>query len=340
MMANSTIDNATLSMFQNETASITICIIYTIITTVNLAGNGISMWLLIFRTSPKTPSIIFMINLTLTDLILGAALPFQINYLVQGYNWNMGPSMCRFLTIVFFSNMYCSILTMTAISVDRYLGIIRPLRFRQMRESKFMAVIVCLLMWGLVLLVLHPLMTTDLTFYVPELQITTCFDMLRRDMLPSITAWAAFLFAMFVILFLFPFCITTFCYISVIRRLTRDSKTAQKGRAVRLAFTVLLVFTLCFAPNNILLITHTVQRLFYGRSLYLAYKLSLSFSCVNSCLDPFIYYFASKEFREKLRQMFKLRSLSSVDAPSFYSAHYTCNGQEGEHSKVCLSQSQ
>lgn len=236
--------------------------------------------------------------------------------------------------------MYCSILTMTAISVDRYLGIVRPMTFRQMRESKSMAVIVCLFMWALVLLVLYPLMTTDLTFYVPELQITTCFDMLRRDMLPSITAWAAFLFTMFVILFLFPFCITTFCYIRVIRKLTRDSKTAQKGRAVRLAITVLLVFTLCFAPNNILLITHTVQKLFYGRSLYLAYKLSLSFSCVNSCLDPFIYYFASKEFREKLRQMFKLRSLSSVDAGSYYSAHYTCNGQEGEHSKVCLSLSQ
>uniref|UniRef100_UPI003AAF8B0A P2Y purinoceptor 8 n=1 Tax=Centroberyx gerrardi TaxID=166262 RepID=UPI003AAF8B0A len=339
--SNSTgLDNATLSLFENFNASVTISIIYIIVTIINLAGNGISMWLLLFRTSPKTPSIIFMINLTLTDLALGTALPFQIAYQFQGYDWTLGPSMCRFLTLVFFSNMYCSILTMTAIGVDRYLGIVRPMLFRQTRERKSIAVIGCLFMWGLVLAVLYPMMTTDLTFYIPELGITTCFDVLKRDMLPSTAAWATFLFTLSFVLFLFPFCVTTFCYISVIRKLARDSKTAQKDKAIRLAVIVLLVFTVCFAPSNILLLAHTVQRLFYKKSLYMAYKLSLSFSCLNSCLDPFIYYFASKDFRQKLRQMLRLRSLSSVDATkverkeSLYSAHYTSNGQEGQHSKV------
>ncbi|KAM4608636.1 P2Y purinoceptor 8 [Polymixia lowei] len=333
--ANSTkLDNATLSLFQNMNASITISTIYIIITVFNLTGNSLSMWLLLFRTSPKTPSIIFMINLTLTDLALGTALPFQIAYQLQGYNWNLGPSMCRFLTLVFFANMYCSILTVMAIGIDRYLGIVRPMLFRETRERKAVAVVGCLLMWGVVLAVLYPLMTTDLTFYIPELGITTCFDMLKKDMLPSLTAWAAFLFTMVFILFLLPFCVTTFCYVSVIRRLARDSKTGQKERAIRLAVTVLLVFTLGFAPNNILLLAHMVRRLFYQDSLYMAYKLSLSFSCLNSCLDPFIYYFASKEFRHKLRQMLRLRSLSSVDAvrlehkESLYSAHYTSDARE------------
>lgn len=93
---NTKLDNATLSLFQNVGASLSISIIYIIITTINLLGNGISMWLLLFRTSPKTPSIIFMINLTLTDLALGTALPFQIAYQLQGYNWILGPSMCRY----------------------------------------------------------------------------------------------------------------------------------------------------------------------------------------------------------------------------------------------------
>ncbi|KAM3862295.1 P2Y purinoceptor 8 [Diretmus argenteus] len=307
------LDNATLLLFQNANASITISIIYIIVTVVNLAGNGLSMWLLIFRTSPKTPSIIFMINLTLTDLALGAALPFQITYQLQAYNWSLGPIMCRFLTVAFFTNMYCSILTMMAISIDRYLGIVRPMLFRETRERKSIAVISCLLMWGLVLAVLYPMMTTDLTFHIPELGITTCFDVLKKDMLPSQAAWVAFLFTMFFILFLLPFCVTTFCYVSVIRKLARDSKTAQKEKAIRLAAIVLLVFTLCFAPNNILLLAHTVYRLFYGKSIYMAYKLSLSFSCLNSCLDPFIYYFASKDFRQKLRQILRLRILNSVD---------------------------
>ncbi|XP_073330002.1 P2Y purinoceptor 8 [Pagrus major] len=345
MTGNSSIpklDNATLSLFKNTNTSVAISVIYMFVTAINLVGNGLSMWILIFRTSPKSASIIFMINLTFTDLALGIALPFQIAYQLQGYDWRLGPKMCSSLTLIFYTNMYCSILTMMAIGIDRYLGIVRPMLFRQIRKKKSIAVISCILMWGLVLCVLYPLMTTDLTFEFPELEITTCFDMLKKDMLPSTAAWAAFLFSMVFILFLFPFCVTTFCYVSVIRKLAKDFKTTQKDRAIRLAVIVLLVFTLCFAPNNILLLTHSVLRLFYKKSIYMAYKLSLCFSCLNSCIDPFIYYFGSKDFRQKLRQMVNLHSLSSGDSmkmehkESVYSAHCTFEGQERQHSKVYL----
>lgn len=231
---------------------------------------------------------------------------------------------------------------MMAIGIDRYLGIVRPMLFRQTRERKAVAVVSCFLMWGLVLSVLYPLMTTDLTFHIPELGITTCFDVLKKKMLPSVPAWAAFLFSMVFVLFFFPFCVTAFCYISVIRKLARDSKTAQKKRAIRLAFIVLLVFTLCFSPSNILLLAHSVLKLYYDKSLYMAYKLALCFSCLNSCLDPFIYYFASKDFRQKLRQIMNLQSLSSADSikvehkESLYSAQCTFDGQERENSKVSL----
>lgn len=311
--SSSNLDNATLSFFKNVHTSIAISIIYMVVTLMNLVGNGLSIWLLVFRTSPKTPSIIFMINLTLTDLALGTALPFQIAYQLLGYNWSLGPNMCSFLTMMFFTNMYCSILTMMAIGIDRYLGIVRPLLFRETRGKKSLAIISCLFMWGLVLSVLYPLMTTDLTFDIPELEITTCFDVLKKNMLPSQKAWAAFLFCMFFVLFFFPFCVTTFCYVRVIQELGSDSKTAQKDRAIRLAFIVLMVFTVCFAPNNFLLLAHTIMRLFFKKSLYMAYKLTLCFSCLNSCLDPFIYYFASREFRQKLRQIMKWHSFSSSE---------------------------
>ncbi|KAK2840058.1 hypothetical protein Q5P01_013798 [Channa striata] len=184
--SNSTrLDNATLALFQDDNTSVAISVIYMVILAVNLGGNGLSMWLLLFRTTPKSTSIIFMINLTFTDLALGTALPFQIAYQLRGYHWHLGPRMCSFLTLVFYTNMYCSILTMMAISIDRYLGIVRPMLFRRNRESKSIALISCFLMWGVVLIVLHPLMTTDLTFDIPELGITTCFDVLKKDMLPT-----------------------------------------------------------------------------------------------------------------------------------------------------------
>lgn len=309
----SSLDNNTLSMLQTKWTRDLVSVIYIIVALVNFCGNGLSMWLLLFRTYPKTPSIIFMINLTITDLVLGLALPFQIMYQMQGNNWTLGSSMCNVLTVTFFVNMYCSILTMTAISVDRYMGIVKPMRFRESNVKIRNAIFACLVMWAIVLAVLSPLERTDLTFYVQELNITTCFDVLKKDMLPSIAHWATFLFAMFGFLFLCPFIITVYCYIRIICALVKNSKSAQKGRAVRLAFIVMFVFIFCFAPNNILLLAHTVTKLYYGKSLYIYYKLSLSLSCINSCLDPFIYYLASKDFRRKMRHMLKLQNLSMVD---------------------------
>ncbi|XP_051565397.1 P2Y purinoceptor 8-like [Myxocyprinus asiaticus] len=335
MNVSNPMDEDTLAMFDNKLASNLVSAIYVIVTLANLCGNGVSLFLLLMRTSPKTSSIIFMINLTLTDLVLGTVLPFQIVYQIQGYNWTLGTGMCNVLTVVFYANMYCSILSMTAISADRYLGIVKPMRFREMRRKKTYGVVVCIFMWVLVLMILNPLERTDLTFPVQERNITTCFDVLRKDMLPTTAHWAAFLFGMFIILFLCPFIITVYCYINIICVLVRKANSQQKGRAVHLACTVLFVFIFCFAPNNILLLAHSIKRLYYGKSLYIYYKLSLSLSCINSCIDPFIYYFASKEFRRKLRQMLRLKTLSIAETQmieghreSFFSGRTTCNAHE------------
>ncbi|XP_066497343.1 P2Y purinoceptor 8 [Hoplias malabaricus] len=307
------LDNATLIMFQTKWPTDLISAIYIVVILINLCGNGLSLWLLMFRTSPKTPSIIFMINLTITDLALGLVLPFQLIYLMQGYNWTLGSELCNIVTVVFYANMYCSVLTMTAISVDRYMGIVKVMRFREWRHKTKYAICSCVIMWAIVLAVLSPLEKTDLTFYVADLNITTCFDVLKKEMLPTISQWAAFLFTMFFVLFLCPFIITVYCYIRIICTLMKTSRNLQKGRAVRLAFIVLFVFVVCFAPNNLLFLTHSITKLYFKKSLYVYYKLSLSLSCINSCLDPFIYYFASKEFRRKMRQMLRLRSLSTLD---------------------------
>ncbi|MBN3295746.1 P2RY8 protein, partial [Amia calva] len=317
MDLNSTqLDNATLALFQNKEASTALSVIYVIVILISFPSNSLSLWLLLFRTT-LTPSTIYMINLTITDLVICLFLPFQIVYQLNGYNWIFGENMCSVVTVMFYSNMYCSILTMTAISLSRYIGVVCPMTFEN-HKNRY-ALMVCLAMWVAILIVMYPLERTDLTYKVKELNITTCFDILKKSMLPSIGAWAAFLFTLFVLLFMIPFILTVYCYTRVILKLlhpnqqqvNRDSQI-QKKRAILLVTIVLFVFITCFAPNNIILLTHMIGRLYYDKSFYMAYKLTLSLSCLNSCLDPFIYYFASTEFRKKLRQVLNLQSTLSI----------------------------
>ncbi|NXN79431.1 P2RY8 protein, partial [Bombycilla garrulus] len=303
------LDALTLAMLQNKTVSITLSVVYSVVALISIPGNLFSLWVLCWHIKPKTPSVILMINLSITDLMLASCFPFQISYHLQNNHWRFGTTLCSLVTVMFYSNMYSSILTMTFISMERYMGVVHPLKLIKWRRKRY-ALAACLAMWIFLLVAFYPLESTDLTYEVKELGIITCFDVLKWDMLPTFAAWVAFLLTLFVVLFLIPFVVTVGCYIGIIRKLIQTSGpygNKQKTRSRKLAITVLVSFITCFAPNNFILFAHMISRLFYSSSLYPAYKLTLCLSCFNNVIDPFIYYFASKEFYQKFMQLFRLK---------------------------------
>ncbi|XP_039714714.1 S-geranylgeranyl-glutathione receptor P2RY8 [Pteropus medius] len=296
-------DNATLQMLRDPAIAVVLPVVYSVVALVSIPGNLFSLWVLCRHIGPKSPSVIFMINLSVTDLALASVLPFQIYYHCNGHHWVFGRWLCNAVTVAFYANMYSSILTMTCISVDRFLGVVYPLVSARWRRRRY-AVATCAGMWLLLLAALSPLARTDLTYAVQELGIVTCFDVLKSTMLPSVAMWAIFLFTLFIVLFLVPFVVTVGCYTATILTLLRAPDGhghGQRRRAVGLAAVVLLAFVTCFAPNNFVLLAHMVSRLFLGTSYYHVYKLTLCLSCLNNCLDPFVYYFASQEFQQRLR---------------------------------------
>ncbi|XP_038613320.1 P2Y purinoceptor 8-like [Tachyglossus aculeatus] len=306
MSGNATqLDNETLLMLQNRAIAITLPVVYSLVAVISIPGNLFSLWLLCRHTKPKSPSVIFMINLGITDLLLAAFLPFQIFYHIHHNDWIFGKTLCNLVTLMFYSNMYSSILTMTLISVERYLGVVHPMSSSRWRKNRY-AVGALVAMWTLLLATLSPLILTDLTYEVKALGVVTCFDVLKWTMLPNFAAWVVFLFSLFIVLFLIPFGVTVVCYVATIRKLVRVSGRdghGQTRRSVKLAGIVLLVFVTCFAPNNFVLLAHMVNRLFFQKSYYHIYKLTLCLSCLNNCLDPFVYYFASKEFYQTFRNV-------------------------------------
>ncbi|KAM9180578.1 S-geranylgeranyl-glutathione receptor P2RY8 [Dugong dugon] len=292
-------DNATLQMLRSPTIAVVLPAVYSLVALISIPGNLLSLWVLCRHIGPRSPSIIFMINLSLTDLALALVLPFQIHYHCNRHHWVFGVLLCNVVTVAFYANMYSSILTMTCISVERFLGVVYPLSAARWRRRRY-AVAACAGLWLLLLAALSPLARTDLTYEVEALGIVTCFDVLKWTMLPSVVTWAIFLFTIFIVLFLIPFVVTVACYTATIRKLLQTSGgygQGQKRRSVYLAAVVVLAFVTCFAPNNFVLLVHMVSRLFFGRSFYHVYKLTLCLSCLNNCLDPFVYYFASKEFQ-------------------------------------------
>uniref|UniRef100_A0A8C5M3I5 P2Y receptor family member 8 n=1 Tax=Leptobrachium leishanense TaxID=445787 RepID=A0A8C5M3I5_9ANUR len=298
-------DNETLIMLNNSAVSVILPVVYSIVALVSIPGNLLSLWILGFHSKPITSSIILMINLSVADLVLAIFLPFQIIYHVKGHHWMFGEGLCNVVSVLFYANMYCSILTIMAISIERYLGIVHPMKSSTWRRKRY-AVAAILFIWTFTLTYLYPLESTDLTYRIEHLNITTCFDVLKWTMLPNLAAWAMFIIGLFCFFFLFPSIVTVICYTCIICTLARTSNrggTGHERRPIKLALIVLVVFITCFAPNNFILIVHTINRLFFSKSYYPAYKLTLTMSSLSSCLDPFLYYFASKEFRKKVLEV-------------------------------------
>ncbi|EHB11641.1 P2Y purinoceptor 8 [Heterocephalus glaber] len=289
-------DNATLQMLQmlqSSALAVVLPAAYSLVVLVSIPGNLFALWVLCRHIGPRSPSVIFMINLSVTDLLLATVLPFQIYYHCNGHHWVFGRPLCNVL---------------------------------------------CTGCWLLLLAALFPLARTDLTYAVDALGIVTCFDVLKWTMLPGLAMWAIFLFTIFVVLFLIPFLVTVACYTATITQLLRTADRhgqGQRRRSVRLAAVVLLSFVTCFAPNNFVLLVHMVSRLFLGRSYYHVYKLTLSLSCLNNCLDPFVYYFASREFQLRLRDYLGYGRLPSdsqeARRDSVFSARTTLSARSGSN---------
>uniref|UniRef100_H3A855 G-protein coupled receptors family 1 profile domain-containing protein n=1 Tax=Latimeria chalumnae TaxID=7897 RepID=H3A855_LATCH len=286
--------------------------IYTIAMLVGLPANGLSLWILFTRTKRLT-STIFLINLAVADLLFTYTLPFKISYHFWGNDWCLGEYACRILVAAFYGNIYCSVLLLMCISVDRYIALVHPL-FAKTLRSKGLSIKICLAVWIIIIIAMIPFTVIHQTYSLEALNITTCHDVQPRNAgfgSPSLPYY----FVILVVLgFLLPFSVITFCYISVLRILM--SHKEKYNRAIRLTVLVLVMFTVCFAPSNVILLIHNLELLSVNHDgLYTSYMVCLALSSLNTCIDPFIYYYVSVDFRSHVKNSLWFSKLSVFKPP-------------------------
>ncbi|XP_073334691.1 proteinase-activated receptor 2-like [Pagrus major] len=288
-------------------------IIYIIVFVVGLPTNGMAIWVFLFRTKKKHPSSIYMANLALADLLFVIWVPLKIAYHINGNNWIYGEGLCKVLVAFFYGNMYCSIAFIACISVQRYWAVVNPLGHRQ--RNSCTAVGVSVAVWVVVWLITIPLYLYDQEVYASNLDINTCHDVTR----PSQKKIAAgYFLTMGILGFVVPAVVCVISYVLMLKALRNsmaDPDIAKKRRkAVVLIITVLVMFIVCFTPSNIMLLVHYIHLLCGAEnSLYGFYITTLCLASLNSCFDPFIYYFISEDFRQHVKNTFLCRSERTVE---------------------------
>ncbi|XP_078280056.1 proteinase-activated receptor 3-like isoform X2 [Rhinoraja longicauda] len=270
--------------------------LYTLVFIIGFPANGLTIW--VMATKNKTPSTICQINLAIADLLLTLALPFKIHYHIQGNNWVFGEALCRTTTAAFYGNMYCSILLLTFISVDRYCALVHPFYSRRFRGNTF-AASACAVIWAMVGLFVLPFFLLQQSTEISEPYITTCHDVYLKD---TQNIYFYYWQAVVIIGFIIPALVTVTCYSFVIRMLVSNKTEYRKAKVVTVL--TLLIYLVCFAPSNVMLLLHQ-----WIPELYIHYMVTLPISSLNSCIDPFIYYFISDEWRTKIKGMIRFRKV-------------------------------
>lgn len=244
------------------------------------------------------PIDILLLNLTVSDLLFLIVLPFKMQEVADHMVWNMAYFLCPVSGFIFYMTIYNSTFFLTAVSVERYLGVAFPIQ-HSLRRRPMYAVFASIFIW--VFSVLHLSIVYIMPYYNPPGTGPTprniCYEGFTDAQLEILLPVRL---ELCVVLFCVPLLICSFCYINFIRILSRlpNIGRRRKLRAIGLALGTLLVFALCFGPYNVSHVVGFVTKKSPGWR-----DKALLLSTFNACLDPLIFYFTSAAVRNALGAM-------------------------------------
>lgn len=258
--------------------------------------NLLALWALIKKLKTNaTPNCILLLNLTLSDLCFLAFLLFKVAEAIAGC-WPFPFVLCPLSGLFYFSTIYSSTLFLTAVSVERYLGVAYPILYKVRRRSIYAAV-ASLGLWACSFAHCSIVFITEYhqARHFISNDSKVCYDNFTDGQLEVLLPARL---ELGIVLFLVPSLITSFCYCGFMRIVISSPHICRnkKQRAVGLVAATLAVFIICFSPYNI---SHFVGFIRWENPQWRENALLLS--TFNASLDPIIFYFSSSAVQHSCR---------------------------------------
>ncbi|XP_059213041.1 leukotriene B4 receptor 1-like [Centropristis striata] len=224
-----------------------------------------------------------MLNLTISDLLCLLPLPLLIYTLLHG--WTFGLAACKLLTYVMYCSIYSSVLTVTVLSVQRFVQVVKlQKRFDQVGKRRLLV-----LLWLAAMILSIPSLVVQRVN--TDQQWTKC-----ESQYSSQTQEVAVLLVKSLSGFLFM-SVVAFSYISLYIKVNQGA-LFNNPQTTRLVTSIIVTFFVLFMPYRILNLLRVVAILLKNEGLrkFCKYSFNIvgSLTFVNSCLNPLLYAFASR----------------------------------------------
>ncbi|XP_034487365.1 tachykinin-like peptides receptor 99D [Drosophila innubila] len=324
-------------------------ILFGVVVIVATGGNLIVVWIVLTTKRMRTVTNYFIVNLSIADAMVSSLnVTFSYYYMLDG-DWPFGEFYCKVSQFIAMLSICASVFTLMAISIDRYVAIMKPL---QPRMSKRRNLAIAAVIWLSSSLISCPSL---LFFKTEEVKVgnatrIVCYpDWPDGPMNHSKMEHLHNILIMILTYFL-PIISMTVTYSRVGIELW-GSKTIgeytprqvenvrSKRRVVKMMIVVVLIFGFCWLPfHSYFIITSCYPAIVeapYIQELYLViYWLAMS----NSMYNPIIYCWMNSRFRYGFKMVFRWCPFVHVGAESLnrrdnLTSRYSCSGSP-DHNRI------
>uniref|UniRef100_A0A8C6VVB1 Neuromedin U receptor 1 n=1 Tax=Nothobranchius furzeri TaxID=105023 RepID=A0A8C6VVB1_NOTFU len=133
-----------------------VCITYLVIFMVGVLGNFLTCVVILHYRVMQTPTNYYLLSLAASDLlVLLLGMPLELYEMQQNYPFLLGEGGCYFKIFLFETVCFASILNVTALSVERYVAVVHPLKVKHL-DTRAHVKRVIFMLWGLSMLCAVP----------------------------------------------------------------------------------------------------------------------------------------------------------------------------------------
>ncbi|XP_041920267.1 P2Y purinoceptor 13-like [Alosa sapidissima] len=278
--------------------------------------NVTVMWILLPLRTEST-FLVYLKNLVAADLLMTLTLPIRAASRLPSASLGLRAFTCRFASTLFYYCMGISIVLMGLISLDRFFKVVQPYG-RLLGQNLLFGRTVSIATWT-VMLGAVALPNVILTSETPSVSShNLCIDMkteVGKDFQKAVILVLNLLF--WVMLVVIGFCYTCIARVVVQSYRSSGSTNEEVKRKIKMkVFLVLGVFLVCFTPYFIVQVPYTQMQVenkqdCTSESMKVAKDFTLWLAATQICLDPLIYFFLCRSFREQLSNLQIVRRLTT-----------------------------
>ncbi|XP_052752841.1 growth hormone secretagogue receptor type 1-like isoform X2 [Galleria mellonella] len=307
-----------------KATSMTFCIA---IMCLGVIGNVMVPIVILKTKDMRNSTNIFLVNLSIADLmvLLVCTPTVLVEVNSKPETWVLGRELCLAVPFVELTVTHASVLTILAISFERYYAICEPLRAGYVC-TKTRAALICALVWFFAALFTSPILAVA-TFtheeYEDGTQVPVCLT--QAD-----TFWSALFFILTIaVFFIVPLGVLLVLYSVIAKNLMENpviiaqntKNTSNTGNVIRyrkqvilMLGTVVLSFFVCLLPFKALTLwiivfpPETIMSLGIDGYYILLYFCRVMLY-LNSAINPILYNLMSSKFREGFIKLLKINKL-------------------------------